>query len=58
MGTMTGNRLAARAHGRLEAPLLHGFHGFFFESEARALHDLNFVARPSGVMTACSTTVP
>ena len=41
-GNDYGNRFSAGTIGGLKAPLLHGFHGFFFQPKSRALHDLNF----------------
>ena len=38
---MRGDRLAVRAQRRLEAPVAHGFDGFLFQAQARALYDLD-----------------
>src|SRR5579863_1315315 len=36
------NGFSAGTIGGLEAPLLHGFHRFFFQTKPRTLDDLNF----------------
>src|ERR1700674_5081642 len=36
-----GNGLSTGSMGGLEPPLLHGFHGFFFQPQSGTLHDLN-----------------
>ena len=58
-GDNDGNGFAARSHGGLEAPLLHGFDGFFFQTKSRdpSRPEFQWRGRPR-VMTAWSTTVP